>query len=361
MRRSLPIVVLCLFAFPARVVAAPSAEEVQKLIRARPELDQIRWKDPARGAPLNVRIVQADSRGVTVEKTLPAGLTTRAIPFGELASLSFRFTSREAALHRTPSAADAPALRVYWESRRATLRLPDSNAGDTGLALAKSLRLSGDPTSFDEAEKILGEIRVQDGSPSRVSRARSELSTLSFLRAVRGGVSPEADTAAWQITEDPDNEDGMLLATAYLAERHFSELKATDEANPRWMDDDEIRPLRQRLHHLSLDFALYPSLFLSTRSEESANGLRIAAQIHQYVGAPLLAKNTLEDLAALYPDTVAARDTAAELAKLKAREAAGKLSSSPDPVTEEETSDESETEALPAPPPPPKRYNIFGD
>lgn len=339
--------------------AAPTAEQMQVLVRNRPELDEIRWKDPARGAPLKVRIIQATAQAVTVEKTLPAGLVTRVIPQTDLAGISFTFTTRESEWHRRPAAAAIPPLRVYWETRQATLRLPGSNAGETGLALARSLRLAGDPAAFDEAGKILDQIRSQDPEKLRVERAGAEQTTLDFIRSMQSGKPAETDKLAWSITEDADNADAMLLATAFLAERHFAELKATDEAHPRWVDDDEVRPLRERLYHLSLDFSLYPSLFLGSREKEASTGLKMAAEVHQFTGANLLAKNTLDDLAALYPDSEAARETAPLLAQLKALEAGGKLSQE-SPEADEDAAEDAEITPT-GPPPPPKRYNIFGD
>jgi len=340
--------------------AAPTAEQMQALVRNRPELDEIRWKDPARGVPLKVRIIQATAQAVTVEKTLPAGLVTRVIPLADLSGLSYTFTSREAEWHRQPAAAAVPPLRVYWEIRQATLRLPGSNAGETGLALARSLRLAGDPAAFDEAGKILDQIRSQDPEQPRAARAGAERTTLDFIRSMQRGKPAETDQLAWSITEDADNPDAMLLATAFLAERHFAELKATDEAHPRWVDDDEVRPLRERLYHLSLDFSLYPSLFLGSRDKEASAGLKMAAAVHQFTGANRLAKNTLEDLAALYPDSEAAKETAPLLAQLKASEADGRLAQASEKA-DENSNQEAAGITPTGPPPPPKRYNIFGD
>jgi hypothetical protein len=339
--------------------AAPTAEQMQALVRGRPELDEIRWKDPARGAPLKVRIIQATAQAVTVEKTLPAGLVTRVIPLADLAGVSHTFTARESEWHRQPAPAAVPPLRVYWETRQATLRLAGSNAGETGLALARALRLAGDPAALDEAGKILDQIRSQDPEKRRVARAGAERTTLDFIRSMQSGKPAETDQLAWSITEDADNADAMLLATAFLAERHFAELKATEEAHPRWVDDDEVRPLRERLYHLSLDFSLYPSLFHGSRDKEASAGLKMAAAVYQFTGANRLAVSTLEDLAALYPDSEAARETVPLLARLKALEAGGKLSPGSAEAAEDATGDAEITPT--GPPPPPKRYNIFGD
>lgn len=362
MHLSICSLVLALFLVEIATAAAPTPEQIQAFVRNRPELDEISWKEPSRGAPLKVRIMQANAQSLTVEKTLPAGMTTRTVPFSDLADVSFSFTPRELTLHREPAVASIPPLRVYWETRSATLRFAGSNVGDTGLVLAKSLRLAGDPASLAEATKILDQIRGQDPMKHRVELASSEQMTIDFILAQQRGKTEEIDKLAWEITEKATHNDATLLATAFLADRHFSQLKATEEANPRWIEDDEVRPLRERLYHLSLDFALYPSLFMGMRQAESSAGLKRVAEIHEFTGAKLLAMKALEDLAALYPDTPAAAETAPLLARYKAMDAAGKLAAkSPEESPEEKAEDTPEETTDPGPPPPPKRYNIFGD
>lgn len=342
--------------------AAPTPEQIQALVRSRPELDEIRWKDPSRGAPLKVRIVQATGSTLTVEKTLPAGVTIRAILFSDLAGISFSFTPRELALHREPALASIPLLRVYWETRSATLKLTGSSVGDTGLVLAKSLRLASDAASLAEASKILDQIRSQDSMKHRVDLANSEQRIIDFILSKQKGNIEETDKLAWDITEQATHDEATLLATAFLADRHFEQLKSTEEANPRWMEDDEIRPLRERLYNLSLDFALYPSLFMGTRQNEASAGLKRVAEVHEFTGAKGLALKTLEDLAALYPSTPAAIEAAPVLARYKVLEAAGKLAAkSSEDASKDESKTAPEEVTTPSLPAPPKRYNIFGD
>lgn len=338
--------------------AAPTAEQWQLLVKGRPEADEIQWKDPARGA-LKVRIVQATGRNLTVEKTLPAGVTSREIPLSELARISFALTPREASLHREPTAASVPALRVYWETRRSTVEVPGSNAPQTGLALAKALRVSGETRDLDEADRVLDDILAHDNQKPRIELARAEQMTVEFTRLLKSGKIEEADRCAWKITEAPDNPDGMLLATAFLAERHFSQLKEIEKDNPRWMDDEEVRPVRSRTYQLALDFSLYPSLFLGSRAEEAANGLGRAARIYQFTGETSRMKGALEDLAALYPESGAAKETADQLARLRRPEAAG--APGVPATTAPDAPAETESNPTPEPPPPARRYNIFGD
>ena len=57
-----------------------SAEQMCAHLAKRPEQDQLHWKDPARGGVLKVRILHADEKTVSVQKTLVSGLVARNIP-----------------------------------------------------------------------------------------------------------------------------------------------------------------------------------------------------------------------------------------------------------------------------------------
>ncbi len=357
-----PFLYILPFCIGATHAVPLTAEQMKAGLKTRQEFDEIRWKDSARGAPLKVRIVSADSKGLVVDKTLAAGLTTRIIPFSDLSGIEFTLAPRELELHQKPESAAAPALKIIWDARSATMTLNGSNAAETGLALAKSLRLSGESSSLDDASKILDQIRGQDSSEHRKDLARAEQTTIDFMRTLKSGNAEAIDKLAWKITEETGNTDAMLLATSYLTDRHFTDLKKIVDDNPRWIEDDEIKPVRDRLYNLALDFALYPSLFLGTHETESAIGLKKASDIYQFTGENMLATKVLEDLAALYPSSEAAKETAPLLAKLKSLEAAGKLSAMAAVAKEEEPEEKEPEEKAPTEaPPPPKKYNLFRD
>ncbi len=345
----------------------PTVEQMQTLLKNRPELDEIRWKDPARGAPVKVRLVSATAQGVVVDKVLTAGLTTRTIPLSDLSGVSFAFTPVELSLHQNPDPAVVPALKVLWNARSSTMSLNGSNAAETGLALVKSLRMVNDLSSFDEASKILDQIRAQDTSEYRKGLARAEQATIDFVKVLKGGRVQDIEKMAWKITEEDNNPDAMMLATAWLCDHSFRGLKEIEAENPRWDEDDAVKPVRDRLYNLSLDLALHPSLFYGTRTAEASAGLKKAAEVYHYARQDLLAKGVLEDLASLYPDSTAAKETAAELARLKKLDADGKLSPLREEVAaepgEEPKEEEKKDEETPAPgaPAPSKKYNVFGD
>ena len=90
-------------------------------------------------------------------------------------------------------------------------------------------------------------------------------------------------------------------------------------------------------------------------------GLQKAWKVYQYTKSPQLALHVLEDLAALYPDSQAAKETAQELARLRVREAADTLGQDEEPAEETDSDDADDTQALPKRPQVPKRYNLFDD
>ena len=343
---------------------APTADQMREYLTSRPEHDMIHWKDPARGDSPEVRILEVNDTGVSVQKTVPAGMIARVIPRGELSGISFSRTPMERRLIHSPTADAAGALRVLWDARKATLG-EASDVADIGIALAKSLRMTREAAGFEEAVELLQQVLENDPSDHRAASVKMELQTLELVRSLVSGPPGETDRIAWEITEIDAGAEAMLIATAWLADRHFEDLKGLEEEHPRWDMDDEVRPLRARLYHLSLDFALYPSLFHGTHAEEASIGLWKAWKVHQHTRSPELALQTLEDLAALYPDSQAAKDTADELAGMQARHAAGSLreDSAKDEPNDEagESGDDEAPPGLPKSPPKPKRYNLFDD
>ena len=343
--------------------AAPTADQMKTFLKSRPENDEIQWKDASRGAAFTVRLIDSSPQGLNVEKQLNNGLTQRKVPLGDIGAIKITLTPAETSLQENPEADAAPALGVLWEARKATITLTGSNVSETGIAYAKALRAVNTEESLAEAESVLSTITAKAAEEHRIAVARSEMEVLAFVRAKRAGNTNQTDELAWKITENAseENSDAMLIATDWLADRHFTKLKAIEEDNPRWSEDNEVKPERDGLYNLALDFALYPSLFETGNDAKAATGLAKAARVYKFTGENELLKNVLEDLASLYPDSPEAKENSALLAELKQAETKGNLSkveSKPNPETDDEPEEAESPEEEPATP---KRYNIFGD
>jgi len=343
-----------------RLFAVPPAVDPEVALKCRPESDEIHWKDPARGAPLKVRILEVTADSVILEKQLATGLTRRTVSHNELSDVKFSFSPWEVSLHRESGTASLTGLRILWERRKSALKFPGSGVSETAVALAKALRLTATNEAFDEAEAVLNAALENTAGESQRILLTGERHSVLLSRSIHQEKYEEADRLAWEITEQASEaySDAMLLATGFLADRHFSQLRAVEAEHPRWTEDDEVKPVRDRLYHLSLDFALYPSLFHGRREIEASTGLRKAAEVYQFTGETGLLKNVLQDLAALYPDSEAAKEMEPLLAKILASEKTGESPEVETSIAEEK----SEEEPVPTQvPPPPKNYNLFSD
>ncbi|MBU6300389.1 MAG: hypothetical protein KGS60_02450 [Verrucomicrobia bacterium] len=335
------------------VASGQTAEQAAEALARRADLDEIRWKDPARGAAFRAGIVRATPEGLEVQR----GTAKRLLAYDQVGGIRFGLSMGERQLIAEAKPESIPALRVFWEARRLTLGIAGSNVGDFGLALARALRQE---EAFADALAIAREIARGDHDPSRKGRALQESETLDFIQFLRTAKPVEIEKRAWSLIESADesNPDLMLLLTGYLMLKEFEALRRLEEENPKWMEDDEVRPARDRHYHRSLDLALYPGLFHPSRTTEAAAGLWQAAQVYRHTREEEREANALEDLLALYPGTARSAEARDRLLPLRAqlnRPAPGEPAH--DPAEEEKPKAEKPAE----PPPPPKRYNLFED
>lgn len=344
----------------ALAASAQTADDARRALRQRGDLDEIRWKDPAQGPAFRAGVVRATATGLEVQRTLPSGVLKRELPYAQIGGVKFGLTQGERQLIADARPEHVEVLRVFWEARSRTLTLSGSNAGDFGLALARALRGIGTPAALAEAQRLAAEIAGQDHDPQRRSQARQESQTLAFLHLLRTGKPAEVEKRAWAVTEAAEDSppDLMLLATACLREREFAALQRLETEHPRWVEDAEIEPQRQRHYHLALDLALYPSLFHPLRAPEAAAGLWHAAQVHLHCREIPQAAAALDDLLALYPDTPAAAQARALRPALQTGDPA--QAATPQTAASKAAEPAPATEPM-GPPPPPKRYNLFED
>ena len=330
--------------------AAQTAEQAGKALAGRGEVDEIRWSDPSKGQAFRVGIVRALPEGLEVQR----GMAKRVLPYDQIGGVKFGLSMGERQLLAEARPDAIPALRAFWEARRLTLKLAGSNAGDLGLALARALRQS---QACEDARRIAQEIADQDNDPRRRGRAKAELDTLAFLEVMQGGKADEVEKRAWAVTEaaDEGNPDLMLLVTNYLLQREFAALQKIETENPRWQEDEEAKPVRDRHYHRALDLALYPSLFHPRREAEAAEGLWQAAGIYRHTQETARETGALEDLVALYASSAHTEEARTRLIPLKA--ALDSKRSQEETKPEEKPKDPEPK----SPPPPPKRYNLFED
>lgn len=327
------------------------AQQAETFLRSRPELDTLVFNDPGMGST-HARIMKATTTGLVAEK----GANSREFPFAGIAEIHFHTTVREKELLQRRSVDDLALIQAIWESRSATLKIKGSQAADWALLFAQVLRLKGDQTSLTKARALAVTIEENALDPKRQTSGQYLRELLDFEKLLRASDSNETELAARKILEtgDDGNEDLLLLVLPFLASREFDALKALEKENPRWMEDDEVKPTRERHYHIALDMFLYPFLFFGARNVEAAEGLWGAAHVYLHAKKPEQAAQCLQDILDLYPDTKRAN----EAATLRKQIAQPVLADANVKSTSKKSDDPSVKKTSPEPP---KKYSLFDE
>lgn len=222
-----------------------------------------------------------------------------SIPRIDIVSIEFAPDPAIEALLKARSLSRPAELQTAWVTAEPWLGIQKSNAARIGNALAQSLLASGVPSDAAKALEIFRQIESDAWSPEDQMTAKE-----GRLRAlVATGRAGEAVKEAEQIaalTEDP----AILMEAKYiLAEAAGASLKKLLGDNPRWEEDLNVIPERNRLYHEAVDLCLYPALFGGADADTAARGLWSAVGIYQLVGESPNALECARDIAAIYPGT----------------------------------------------------------
>lgn len=200
-------------------------------------------------------------------------------------------------------------IEKLWKQRETLLRLPSSTAGALALKMADLLMKSRLESDFRLALKLYSRIERDDWNGERKARARE-----GRLRAlVALGRAAEAVAEAKRMALYSEDPQVLIEAKYVLAKASLDSLRQLLEDNPRWEEDLQVRPERERLYGETLDLFLYPYLFHGSHSKEAARGLWGAVETFRVAGDTAAALARARDLAALYPDTGYASEAAAFL------------------------------------------------
>jgi hypothetical protein len=209
-------------------------------------------------------------------------------------------------------------LERFWRQRESLLKLPESTAGAFGLALADLLLDSKSVSHQLRAMQLFQRIEKEDWSADRRVLARE-----GRLRAlVRLGRAEEAVEEARAIAEEAEDPRVLIEAKYVLAEAGMVRLRELEDKNPRWDEDDEVRPERNRLYNEVLDLFLFPYLFYGSYEHQAARGLWGAVEVYRFSKELDSAVERARDLVYLYPqgsDAAAAKALISELSQPAAR------------------------------------------
>lgn len=262
-------------------------------------LDVVHLKD---GRFLKCQIKAVTDHILTYTPYLPSGGTWAApaitIRMEGVDYIDFGFARGEEAFLQDLDHADVDRLKRIWSDQYGNLHRPRSRTAKYGLAYAKALLKKQREFDWRTALDVFD--RIQQRAWREADRTAARQGRLQAL--IRLGRLDEASRDARvyaRNTEDP----GILIEVKYLqAKVEFAQLQKLVEENPKWKEDDEIRPRRNELYNSSIDQFLWPFLFHGTYQEASVRGLMSAAEVYHFSGETDLEKACLEDLKHLYPN-----------------------------------------------------------
>ncbi|MEZ5300412.1 MAG: hypothetical protein R3F11_07065 [Verrucomicrobiales bacterium] len=225
--------------------------------------------------------------------------TTRDVPNAQIAFIEFDPLPGEVELLRNPDASDASALEKLWLEKLPHLGRPANNAGEIGIAAAAALLQSEIPGDRRRAKQIYAKVEAEDWDAAR--RAAAKRGRLQAMLAL--GETDEAMAEAKVLAEESEDPQMLIEARFVLAQAARARLRKLEEDNPRWEDDDLVRPGRNALFNETIDRFLYAYLFHGSEETAAARGLWAAAETYAAAGMADDARDCAEDIAKLYPMT----------------------------------------------------------
>lgn len=224
---------------------------------------------------------------------------TISIPLVDIDHVDFGEGSVVSAYLARPGPRNLAEMERFWKERQSLLGLAESTAGAFGLALANLLLESPSEPGLERALELFRKLERDDWSPERRALARQgRLQTL-----VKMGRGLEVIAEAREVAKGAEDPRVLIEANYVLAQAAMQQLRELEKENPRWMEDDEVRPDRQRLYNEVLDLFLYPHLFHGAMTSQAARGLWGVIGVYQFAGERGAALDRARDLVALYPGT----------------------------------------------------------
>lgn len=228
-----------------------------------------------------------------------AGSAKRTLPMDQVSHVVFGFEPGEEIAFAARDTLSVEELEGWWDLHFAHLHRPRSRTAAWGIALGNARLRAGGESETKDALALFDRILSRAWSQADLDQAKQgrlwALIALGDLETAMG----EAQLLAGE-TEDPE----LLIEVKHLlADADFASLRELEEEHPRWIEDDEVRPLRNEIYHRVLDQYLWPHLFHATREDAAARGLLSASKVYEFGDERELAIHSCEDLVRLYPDS----------------------------------------------------------
>lgn len=227
------------------------------------------------------------------------GSARRTVATERIDYFVFGFKPGEEAVYQNRKRESSEVLEKWWNTWFAHLSRPRARTAAFGSAFAHALLREDPEINAKRALSVFDRIIGRAWSEDDVAEAKQ-----GRLRALMAMGDLETATHEAHLLAGETEDPGLLIEVKYLLARaDFETLKALVEENPKWEEDDEVRPERNRLYHIVVDQLLWPHLFHAIRENEAARGLFGVAGVYRFAGEEELARAACEDLIQLYPET----------------------------------------------------------
>jgi len=264
------------------------------------------------GASVACRVISTDEASVKIEYMSPTDrkMQTRDVPWEDILRIDFAMDESFRTMLKATTTASLPQMLERWKTMEKLLPRRNHPAGELGLAIIRLALAQQDAGLKQTALALCGKVELDDWDTSRRDQARwLRVQLLDSL-----GLSADALAEARIIARDEAIQPTLAMqAHLYIATTEFAELKKLEEDNPLWLEDELVRPDRDRLFHNVLDHYLMPSLFHGALEDTATRGLWGAVQLFAFDHDLTSAAHRARDLIKLYPQSAAAKQANAFL------------------------------------------------
>lgn len=224
---------------------------------------------------------------------------SRTLERSSIVAVDFTQGAEERELLKNASASDAGKLESLLSEKRAWYGLPNSPTGEIALRLAHILAEENREEGLRKALALLEEVIARDWNEDR--RRQAQARRLHLL--VSSGRLPQAKREVEEILAKESDESLSIEARYVMGLLHREALRRLGEEHPRWREDDEVRPERERLFHAAVDAFLHAHVFHGSREEQAARGLWAASELYRRDGLENDARAKSQDIITFYPNT----------------------------------------------------------
>ena len=286
--------------FVATLAALAVAVPVGGMLHAQ-EADVVHLRDGTTMAG-QIEVITDDFVNVRTTVSIGGGRTAsakRQFKMNQVDYIDFAALPGEVEALQDPQSAGVKALVELWKQRRMHVHRPNSAAGQLGLLVAQEYLKSDSDYDFKLALDLYATLENEAWKQETRNAAREgRLRALIALKRL-----DEAMAEARKLAAESEDSRMLIEAKFVLARADFENLKQLVKDNPKWPEDDIVRPEIEALYHSTVDQFLYAYLFHGTESESAARGLMSAASVYLLFEKFTLANACAEDVIALYPQT----------------------------------------------------------